>query len=51
MAAQRQEIEVTISPSGEVSLRPRGAKGSDCVELTRALEEAVGEVKIGRAHV
>lgn len=45
MAAARQEIEVTISPDGSVSLRPKGAKGADCVELTRALEEAVGEVE------
>lgn len=44
MSAAKQEIEVTISADGQVSLRPTGAKGADCVELTRALEDAVGEV-------
>ncbi len=45
MMSAKQEIEVTISADGQVSLRPTGVKGDDCVELTRAIEEAVGEVE------
>lgn len=45
MTARKQEIEVTISPDGQVSLRPKGAKGADCLNLTRAIEQAVGEVE------
>lgn len=45
MTSHKQEIEVTISSDGQVSLRPKGAKGADCLELTRAIEEAVGEVE------
>lgn len=39
-----QEIEVIITPKGEVEIRVAGVKGMGCVELTRALEEALGEV-------
>ena len=39
-----QDIEITIGPSGEVSFEIKGVKGSRCVEETRFLEEAVGEV-------
>ncbi len=41
----KQEIEVTIGPDGRVTLRPRGAQGPACLELTRELEAALGEVE------
>ena len=38
------EIQVEILPNGEVKISVKGAKGSQCMELTRFLEEALGEV-------
>lgn len=43
--ADRIEIEVSISPDGEVRLVTRGLKGEDCLAETRGLEEALGEVR------
>ena len=40
-----QDIEITIGRSGEVSFEIKGVKGSRCVEETRFLEEAIGEVR------
>lgn len=37
-----QEIDVFIEPDGQVRLEVRGAKGPGCLELTRALEAALG---------
>jgi len=37
-----QEIEVMIAPNGEVTLKVNGVKGMGCLDLTRALEEALG---------
>lgn len=42
--AERVEIEVEITASGEVHLTVKGAKGKSCVDLARPLEEALGEV-------
>jgi hypothetical protein len=39
-----QDIEITIGPTGEVSFEIKGVKGSRCIDETRFLEEAVGEV-------
>lgn len=39
-----QDIEITIGPSGEVSFEIKGVRGSQCIEETRFLEEAIGEV-------
>ena len=41
----KHEIEVTIGADGRVTLRPKGAQGPGCLELTRELEEALGEVE------
>ena len=38
------EIQVEILPNGEVKISVKGAKGSQCLEMTRFLEEALGEV-------
>lgn len=42
--AVRQEIDIQITPEGEVKLVVRGAPGGACLELTRALEEELGIV-------
>lgn len=43
--AERAEIEVTISPAGEVTLETHGLRGEACLEETKALEAALGRVK------
>ena len=35
-------IDVTITPDGEIQLEAHGYEGLDCLEATRALEEALG---------
>ncbi len=40
----KREIEVTIGPDGQVTLRPKGVQGSACLDLTKDLEAALGEV-------
>jgi DUF2997 family protein len=42
--ADRIEIEVTLSPEGEVRLVTHGLKGQSCVAETEALEKALGAV-------
>lgn len=37
-----QEIEVIIEKDGQVRLHVRGVKGQGCLELTAALEQALG---------
>lgn len=44
--AQRKELEITISPSGEVSVQVKCVPGQQCIEETKFLEEALGsEIK------
>jgi hypothetical protein len=43
--ADRIEIEVSISPEGEVRLVTRGLKGEACLAETRDLEAALVEVR------
>ena len=38
------EITVRIGPNGQVDISVDGAKGPGCTDLTRFLEEALGEV-------
>ena len=40
-----EEITVEISPSGDVKISVKGVKGKSCKELTKNLEEALGDVK------
>ena len=40
-----EEITVEISPSGDVKISVKGVKGKSCKELTKKLEEALGDVK------
>lgn len=44
--AQRKELEITISPTGEVSVQVKCIPGQSCVEETKFLESALGgEIK------
>jgi hypothetical protein len=40
----KQNIEVIVSPIGEVQINAIGFKGSDCEQATKYLEEALGVV-------
>jgi hypothetical protein len=35
-------IEVTVSPTGETKIQTKGYSGSDCLEASKALEQALG---------
>jgi hypothetical protein len=37
-------IEVTISPIGEVTVQTKGYTGSDCLQASKFLEQALGVV-------
>ena len=37
-----QEIENSISPTGEVSFTVKGIKGASCIDETKFLEQALG---------
>jgi hypothetical protein len=39
-----QEIEVFIDKAGQVRIEVRGVKGTGCLDLTAALEQALGGV-------
>jgi len=38
-----QEIEVVIDPDGIVRVDVKGVKGRKCTDITRALEQALGD--------
>ena len=38
----KRTIEITVSPTGEVSIDAVGFKGSGCEQATKFLEEALG---------
>ena len=44
--AKKQELEITISETGEITLNVLGMKGKKCMDLTRELEESLGVVKM-----
>jgi hypothetical protein len=37
-------IEVIVSPQGEVTMQTKGYAGSDCLQASRFLEQALGVV-------
>ena len=37
-----QEVEITIARNGQVQVQVRGVKGTQCLDLTKDLEEALG---------
>lgn len=39
---RKQDIEITISPNGEVSFTVKGVKGASCLDETKFLEQALG---------
>ena len=39
---RKQDIEITISPSGEVTFTVKGVKGGGCLDETKFLEQALG---------
>ncbi|HTJ46925.1 MAG TPA: DUF2997 domain-containing protein [Kofleriaceae bacterium] len=39
---RKQDIEITISPSGQVSFTVKGVKGGSCLDETKFLEQALG---------
>jgi hypothetical protein len=42
MGADKKELEITISPDGEVTVLVKCIKGGSCVEETKFLEDALG---------
>jgi len=38
-----QEIDIFIEKDGQVRIEVRGVKGGSCLEITAALEQALGE--------
>lgn len=38
----KQDIEITISPKGEVTFQVKGMKGGSCMDETKFLEAALG---------
>jgi hypothetical protein len=43
-----QEVEIIVGKDGRVELTVRGVKGPACLDLTRALETALGGVVLNR---
>ncbi len=41
----RRELEITISPDGEVQIVTHGFKGEECLEAVKPFEGEVGIVK------
>ena len=39
------EIEIVVSADGTVTVEALGVVGASCIELTRAIEQALGEVE------
>ena len=45
---RKQDIEITISPTGEVSFTVKGVKGASCLDETKFLEDALGNGVVDR---
>ena len=45
MTQERHELEVIITPSGEIRVEVKGAKGKACLQYVELFEERVGRVK------
>lgn len=43
--SKKEELEISISNTGEVTVNVIGAKGSSCIGMTKDLEESLGVVK------
>ena len=42
--AVKRELQIEITPDGEVKITVKGTAGSECLELTKALEQELGVV-------
>lgn len=40
---EKQYIDITISPEGEIMIEAHGFEDLDCLKATKALEEALGQ--------
>ncbi len=45
---RKQDIEITISPTGEVAFVVKGVKGASCLDETKFLEDALGGAVVER---
>ena len=39
---RKQDIEIVITPKGEVTFQVKGVKGGSCLDETKFLEQALG---------
>jgi hypothetical protein len=39
---RKQDIEIVITPTGEVTFQVKGVKGASCIDETKFLEQALG---------
>ncbi len=39
---RKQDIEIVITPTGEVTFQVKGVKGGSCIDETKFLEAALG---------
>lgn len=42
--ADKQELEITIDDDGNISIKVIGVDGTKCLELTKEIEAALGDV-------
>jgi len=42
---EMQELEITIDNEGRIEVKVTGAHGAGCLEMTRSLENAAGDVE------
>ena len=42
--ADKEELEITISDSGDIDTHVIGTKGKKCLDMTKSLEDALGVV-------
>lgn len=43
--SKKEELEISISNTGEVTINVIGAKGKSCIDMTKELEESLGIIK------
>ena len=43
--SKKEELEISIPHTGEVTINVIGAKGASCIDMTKELEESLGILK------
>lgn len=43
--SKKEELEISISNTGEITINVIGAKGKSCIDMTKTLEESLGVIK------